>query len=191
MCRELPCSHGLGHGTNPHLCWCTGPRMENQGGIVTFKRTQREQCHHAHAQYKEVSVKCEHYTVQTKNDHVQWMRPQPRPTQPDKVSSVRWKIFAIRLSTYVTHPMSNHQQTISQTIPTNDNEGIGRWWWRQVCILCKYVLNSTIKYIKKSPSVGMVVFGCFIVTSTQLAGAVTRPLFNYTFKNSSLLHWQD
>jgi hypothetical protein len=30
MCRELPCSHGLGHGTNPNLCWCKEPRMDNQ-----------------------------------------------------------------------------------------------------------------------------------------------------------------
>jgi hypothetical protein len=26
MCMDLPCSHGLGHGSNPHLCWCKGPR---------------------------------------------------------------------------------------------------------------------------------------------------------------------
>jgi hypothetical protein len=31
MYRELPCSHGPGHGTNPYLCWCKGMRMENQG----------------------------------------------------------------------------------------------------------------------------------------------------------------
>jgi hypothetical protein len=84
MCRELPCSHGVGHGTNPHLCWCKGPRMENQGSRKNSysQRTQTEQSHHDHVQYNEVNVKCGHYTVQTKNDHVQLLRTQPRLTQP-------------------------------------------------------------------------------------------------------------
>jgi hypothetical protein len=46
-------------------------RIKGHEGIVTLKGTQTEQSHHNHAQYNEVNVKCGHYKVQTKNDHVQ------------------------------------------------------------------------------------------------------------------------
>jgi hypothetical protein len=57
MFRELPCSQGLGHGTNRHLCWCKGPRMGNEGlRRDSYSQSNTEQCHHDHAQYNKVNV---------------------------------------------------------------------------------------------------------------------------------------
>jgi hypothetical protein len=74
MFRELPCSQGLGHGTNRHLCWCKGSRMENERlRRNSYSQRNTEQCHHDHAQYNKVNVKCGHYMVQSRNDHVRSM----------------------------------------------------------------------------------------------------------------------
>jgi hypothetical protein len=46
-------------------------------------------------------------------------------------------------------------------------------------------------YQFKNSGVGVFSFWiCFILTNTQSNGAVTHPLFSYTFQNPSLLHWQ-
>jgi hypothetical protein len=113
MFRELPCSQGLGHRKNPHLCWCKGSRMENEGlRGNSYSQRNTEQYHHDHAQYNKVNVKRGHYMLQLRNDHVRSMTEDA--TSSHTATKYDWyqvKIFARQLSTHVTHPTSNHQQT--------------------------------------------------------------------------------